>query len=42
MKFDGTLSLIREEPGPLIPEETPTLETAAAADERETESNIAK
>ena len=43
IKFDGTLSLVREELEPLIPEETPTLETAAAAaDERFTESKIAK
>ena len=43
IKFDGTLSLVREELGPLIPEETPTLETAAAAaEERFTESKIAK
>ena len=43
IKFDGTLSLVREELEPLIPEETPTLETAAAAaEERFTESKIAK
>ena len=43
IKFDGTLSLVREELEPPIPEETPTLETAAAAaEERFTESKIAK
>ena len=41
IKFGAIFSLLEDELAPLIPDELPTIETAAAAEERETESRIA-